>query len=120
MSDSREGFLAGGNFITDYVKVIDAWPEQDTLASIRSESTSNGANRQARHPAELLRDALRDLPEAVCYLGEQPENGPSPHSHPSFFNRRPTQNLFTSSLSLSFFNNGSRSRRPSTSHFQAS
>ena len=39
---SRRGILAGGNFITDYVKVIDSWPDQDTLASIQSESMSNG------------------------------------------------------------------------------
>lgn len=36
------GVLAGGNWIVDQVKVIDAWPPQDSLASIVGESSSNG------------------------------------------------------------------------------
>ncbi len=38
----RNGILAGGNWIVDHVKVIDAWPAQDTLASILRQSSSNG------------------------------------------------------------------------------
>ena len=49
----RHGLLAGGNFITDYVKMIEAWPEQDMLASIRSESMSNGGG-----PYNVLRDLV--------------------------------------------------------------
>ncbi|MFV1995261.1 MAG: PfkB family carbohydrate kinase, partial [Verrucomicrobiales bacterium] len=41
-SDDRRGLLAGGNFIIDYVKMIDAYPGQDMLASILSESSANG------------------------------------------------------------------------------
>lgn len=47
----RNGILAGGNFIIDYVKVIDAYPEQDMLASIISETTSNGGG-----PYNVLKD----------------------------------------------------------------
>ena len=32
----RRGILAAGNFIVDQVKIIDAYPEQDTLANILS------------------------------------------------------------------------------------
>jgi sugar/nucleoside kinase (ribokinase family) len=34
--------LAGGNWIIDYVKIIDAWPAQDALATIISQSNGNG------------------------------------------------------------------------------
>ncbi len=47
----RKGVLAGGNFIIDYVKLIDAWPAEDMLASIRSESRSNGGG-----PYNVLKD----------------------------------------------------------------
>ena len=40
--NARRGLLAGGNFVTDYVKIIDTWPQQDELASIRSQSMSSG------------------------------------------------------------------------------
>ncbi|CAN5484046.1 carbohydrate kinase family protein [soil metagenome] len=38
----RSGLLAAGNFITDHVKVIDAFPDQDMLVHILSETVSNG------------------------------------------------------------------------------
>ena len=38
----RTGILAAGNFIVDRVKLIDDYPHQDTLASILSETSSNG------------------------------------------------------------------------------
>lgn len=67
--EARRGVLAGGNFITDYVKIISDWPAQDALASIRSESMSNGGG-----PYNLLKDLAaldRDLPlEAVGRVGE--------------------------------------------------
>ena len=47
----RSGILAVGNFIVDDVKLIDAWPEQDMLASIRSEKSSNGGG-----PYNVLKD----------------------------------------------------------------
>ena len=38
----RTGILAAGNFIRDYVKLIDHYPQQDMLASILSETSGNG------------------------------------------------------------------------------
>ena len=40
--NGRRGFLAGGNWIVDHVKMIDAWPAQDALANIASQSNGNG------------------------------------------------------------------------------
>jgi len=40
----RQGLLAAGNWIVDHVKIIDRWPAQDTLASILSQSASNGGS----------------------------------------------------------------------------
>lgn len=48
---TRTGILAGGNFIIDHVKLIDAWPEQDMLTFIRSETSSNGGG-----PYNVLKD----------------------------------------------------------------
>lgn len=48
---TRCGIIAGGNFIVDQVKIIDTWPEQDTLASISSESRANGGG-----PFNVLKD----------------------------------------------------------------
>ena len=50
-NNSRRGILAGGNFIVDQVKMIDAYPEQDMLANIRSETSSNGGG-----PYNVLKD----------------------------------------------------------------
>ncbi len=47
----RSGILAGGNFIVDQVKMIDAYPEQDMLANIRSETACNGGG-----PFNVLKD----------------------------------------------------------------
>jgi sugar/nucleoside kinase (ribokinase family) len=47
----RHGLLAGGNFIIDHVKLITAWPEQDMLADIRGETSSNGGG-----PYNVLKD----------------------------------------------------------------
>lgn len=48
---TRKGILAGGNFIIDHVKLIDAWPQQDMLATILSETSSNGGG-----PYNVLKD----------------------------------------------------------------
>jgi sugar/nucleoside kinase (ribokinase family) len=48
---TRTGILAGGNFIIDHVKLIDAWPEQDMLAFIQRETSSNGGG-----PYNVLKD----------------------------------------------------------------
>jgi sugar/nucleoside kinase (ribokinase family) len=39
-----QGIIAGGNWIVDHVKVIDAWPPQDALANILSQSHGNGGS----------------------------------------------------------------------------
>jgi sugar/nucleoside kinase (ribokinase family) len=39
---TREGILAGGNWIIDNVKIIDVYPKEDKLANILKESNSNG------------------------------------------------------------------------------
>ena len=70
---SRRGILAGGNWIIDYVKIIDAWPVQDALASILRQSASNGGA-----PYNVLKDLARlgaPFPlEAVGLVGDD-ENG---------------------------------------------
>ena len=47
----RTGILAAGNFIRDYVKIIDHYPQQDMLASILSETSGNGGG-----PYNVLKD----------------------------------------------------------------
>lgn len=73
MAFSRSGILAGGNFIVDYVKVIDHFPAQDTLVNILSESQSNGGG-----PYNVLKDlAAMQAPfplAAAGMLGDD-ENG---------------------------------------------
>ena len=44
MSTSRNGIIAGGNWIVDAVKVIDVWPQQDTLANISSTAKGTGGS----------------------------------------------------------------------------
>ena len=41
---ARAGILAGGNWIIDHVKIVDRYPEQDTLASILGESRGTGGS----------------------------------------------------------------------------
>jgi sugar/nucleoside kinase (ribokinase family) len=50
-SQERTGVLAGGNFIIDHVKMIDAFPEQDMLVNISGQTRSNGGG-----PYNLLKD----------------------------------------------------------------
>ncbi len=69
----RNGLLAAGNFIVDYVKVIDAYPAQDTLASILSESRSNGGG-----PYNVLKDLAAmgaGFPLEACGLVGDDANG---------------------------------------------
>ncbi|MBL9216723.1 MAG: carbohydrate kinase family protein [Opitutaceae bacterium] len=51
---SRAGILAGGNWIVDHVKLIDAWPPQDALANIVAESWANGGS-----PYNILKDLAK-------------------------------------------------------------
>ncbi len=50
----RRGILAGGNWLIDHVKVIDAWPEQDGLAEVITHSMANGGG-----PYNVLKDLVR-------------------------------------------------------------
>jgi len=73
MSTQRSGILAAGNFIVDYVKIIDAYPEQDMLATIVSESQSNGGG-----PYNVLKDLAAmqaGFPLAACGLVGDDDNG---------------------------------------------
>jgi sugar/nucleoside kinase (ribokinase family) len=51
---NRKGLLAGGNWLLDYTKIIDAFPAQDTLVNILGETTSNGGG-----PYNVLIDLAR-------------------------------------------------------------
>jgi sugar/nucleoside kinase (ribokinase family) len=66
---SRNGILAGGNWIVDFVKMVDTYPSQDALANIRSQSSGNGGS-----PYNILIDLARldvGIPlEAVGLIGD--------------------------------------------------
>src|SRR5687768_16523205 len=51
---TRNGVIAGGNWIVDHVKLIDRWPPQDALANIRSQFSSNGGS-----PYNVLKNLAR-------------------------------------------------------------
>jgi sugar/nucleoside kinase (ribokinase family) len=44
MHSTRNGILAGGNWIVDAVKIIDTWPQQDALANILSTTKGTGGS----------------------------------------------------------------------------
>ena len=50
----RSGLIAGGNWLIDHVKLIDAWPAQDSLANILDQSSGNGGG-----PYNVLKDLAR-------------------------------------------------------------
>ncbi|MFV0415545.1 MAG: carbohydrate kinase family protein [Chthoniobacterales bacterium] len=50
----RSGILAGGNWIVDKLKIIDVFPQQDTLANILAESVGNGGS-----PFNILLDLAK-------------------------------------------------------------
>ena len=66
---ARKGILAAGNFIVDHVKIIDAYPRQDSLANIRQESSAGGGS-----PYNILKNlALLGSPfplEAAGLVGD--------------------------------------------------
>ena len=67
----RTGILAGGNFIIDHVKLIDRYPQQDMLAFIHGETSSNGGG-----PYNVLKDLAAMLVsyplEAAGLVGDDP------------------------------------------------
>src|ERR1700688_4476487 len=50
----RKGILGAGNWIVDHVQVIDAWPNQDTLANILSDYRGPGGS-----PCNVLIDLAK-------------------------------------------------------------
>ena len=50
----RRGLVAAGNWIIDRVKMIDTWPAQDALATIGTQSESNGGG-----PYNVLKDLAK-------------------------------------------------------------
>ncbi|NOX98783.1 MAG: carbohydrate kinase family protein [Verrucomicrobia bacterium] len=58
----RNGILAAGSYIVDHVKMIDAWPPQDALATILSEENSNGGG-----PYNVSKDLARLFPEKLPF-----------------------------------------------------
>lgn len=68
----RRGVLAGGNWIIDHIKLIDAWPPQDTLVSILSQSVGNGGA-----PYNVLKNlaklGARFPLEAIGLVGPDPD-----------------------------------------------
>lgn len=73
MTSPRSGILAAGNFIVDYVKIVDHYPQQDMLASILSESQANGGG-----PYNVLKDLAAmqtEFPLAACGLVGDDANG---------------------------------------------
>ena len=72
MSD-RKGILGAGNWIVDHIKVIDAWPSQDTLANIRTEFRGTGGA-----PCNVLIDLAKlgaDFPLTGAGIVGQDEPG---------------------------------------------
>lgn len=73
MEDRRQGVLAGGNWIIDFVKMIDVYPSEEALANIGEVSLSNGGA-----PYNVLKALYKlgaDFPlEGVGCVG-QDENG---------------------------------------------
>jgi sugar/nucleoside kinase (ribokinase family) len=64
-SPERRGIAAAGNWIVDNVKVIDTWPEEETLANILSESRGTGGA-----PYNVLADlALMGAPFPLAAIG---------------------------------------------------
>jgi sugar/nucleoside kinase (ribokinase family) len=41
---SRNGIIAGGNWIVDYLKLIDTYPQENALGNILHQSISNGGS----------------------------------------------------------------------------
>ena len=73
MSTPRNGIIAGGNWIVDAVKIVDVWPQQDTLANIFSTAKGTGGS-----PFNILMDLMllgATFPLSGCGLVGDDENG---------------------------------------------
>lgn len=67
--ETRQGFLAAGHFIVDFVKRIDCWPVEETLATVVDLTRSGGGGA-----CNVLHDLVRLAPgvplEAAGMLGD--------------------------------------------------
>jgi len=73
MSTPRNGIIAGGNWIVDAVKIVDVWPQQDTLANIFSTAKGSGGS-----PFNILVDLAllgADFPLSGSGLVGDDDNG---------------------------------------------
>lgn len=69
----RNGILTAGNFLVDYVKVIDGYPEEDMLALILSQTKSNGGE-----PYNMVKNLVAmkaPFPVAAAALLGEDEDG---------------------------------------------
>lgn len=69
----RKGILTAGNFLIDFVKIIDAYPAENMLALIRSQTRSNGGE-----PYNMLINLAAmqaDFPIAAAALLGDDDNG---------------------------------------------
>ncbi len=66
--NKKNGIIAAGNWLVDHIKIIDVYPEQSSLANIKSEKLNNGGG-----PFNVLKDLARmgaDFPlKAIGILG---------------------------------------------------
>jgi sugar/nucleoside kinase (ribokinase family) len=73
MTPPRTGIIAGGNWIVDAVKMVDVWPQQDTLANILNTTKGSGGS-----PFNILVDLAllgASFPLAGCGLVGDDDNG---------------------------------------------
>jgi sugar/nucleoside kinase (ribokinase family) len=70
--NGRQGIIAGGNWIVDHIKTIDAWPPQDALANIVGETWGNGGA-----PYNTLKDLAKlgaTFPlQGIGLVGDDPD-----------------------------------------------
>jgi len=71
----RHGIASAGNWILDITKIIDVYPEQDTLSNISGQSSNNGGA-----PYNVLKDLARlKAPFPLYALGLVGEDEPGKH-----------------------------------------
>ena len=75
MKQNRHGIAAAGNWILDITKMIDVYPDQDTLANISDQSSNNGGA-----PYNVLKDLSRlKAPFPLYGLGLVGQDEPGEH-----------------------------------------
>ena len=73
--EKRHGIASAGNWILDITKLIDVFPEQDTLANISDQSSNNGGA-----PYNILKDLSKlKAPFPLFAIGLVGEDEPGQH-----------------------------------------